>query len=105
MKVSFCPSGFALQVFANHGLRTSIVLSSLLNALSTWVRWLGRDSDGFALLLVSQYIAGVSQSLFFTAPPMLSNLWFPLSQRAIATYVVNQTFIHDDGCAFILAYS
>lgn len=81
-------------MFTRYGLRVGIIGANVLNAGSTWIRWVGHPADGFAWVLWGQIVAGISQTLYLSAPPLLSSLWFPANQRATAT-CVSELYVHN----------
>lgn len=56
------------------------------------MRWVGRSPTGYYWVLAGHILAGVSQTTFMAAPPLLSTMWFPPDQRSVATYVIGFTF-------------
>ncbi|KAL7646224.1 UNVERIFIED_CONTAM: hypothetical protein RMT77_003133 [Armadillidium vulgare] len=76
------------------GLRFGIFLGSSLNCLGSVVRALGTSSfiedkhNQYIVSLLGQTISATSQGFILFIPTKVSQLWFPESQRALATTIL-----------------
>ncbi|CAC5409277.1 DIRC2 [Mytilus coruscus] len=70
------------------GLRTSMMLATFLIALGSGLRCLSSvPSTATWLISVGQTVNGVSGSVAFAGPSLLSETWFPPNERATATAI------------------
>lgn len=71
---------------------TVIVGGGLLNTLGAWVRYIGvvvpvSRSGEYWIVMAGQTIASMSQCFILQVPPLISDRWFPVHQRALATSI------------------
>lgn len=66
------------------GLRFVVVLSSFATALGGALRVMGAGAGYFSLLMVGQIVSSFN-GLMSGAPTLMSETWFPASERATAT--------------------
>lgn len=59
----------------------------VLNCLGAWVRYIGKNSDGFPIALTGQSIAAVAQTFILAIPPKVAANWFPNTERTLATSI------------------
>ena len=76
----FLPAAWAFDAW---GLRVGVTVGTGLNALGTWVRWEGRNPDGFVWALVGQTLAAVAQPFLLACPSLLASMWFPAHERSV----------------------
>ncbi|XP_071157380.1 solute carrier family 49 member 4 homolog isoform X1 [Mytilus edulis] len=70
------------------GLRISAVLCSGLIFAASGLRCITSDPEyATGLMYASAIINGVAGTTFFSGPPLLASLWFPLKQRTTATAI------------------
>ena len=77
------PSSWLLT---RYGIRFTVVISSAANALGGAVRVVGAWSEYFPILLTGQTISSVN-GMIMGAVTLLSETWFPSSQRVTATAI------------------
>ena len=93
--VDWCSSVFMLAyipffypaswTFSTYGLRTGILLSAVLDAVGTWLRYVfGRGPSGFVGAIVGQSLAAIAQPLVLACPSALAARWFPPHERSTA---------------------
>ncbi|RHY65821.1 hypothetical protein DYB30_001770 [Aphanomyces astaci] len=89
--VAYIPFAFIGSWIMDHrGLRFGVLLGAGLQAAGASLRVVGDWIDPsyqLYLLFGGQMLAAVAMPFMVNSPPMLSALWFPPSQRAIATSV------------------
>ena len=78
------PSAYVLQKF---GLRFSLIVCSSLNALATCFRFAAANQDGFAFIIIGNFLAALPVGFVFQIPPLLSAVWFGVKETAIATCI------------------
>ncbi|XP_025261812.1 feline leukemia virus subgroup C receptor-related protein 2-like [Camponotus floridanus] len=67
------------------GLRWTIILSSGLICLGSWIKIFSIHPDNFYIAFIGQAIVGFSQSLTIPTPGRLAAQWFPSNELSIAT--------------------
>jgi len=98
--VLYLPGSYlAMYLITKYGLRTSITVGAILNAVGSWVRYssvlvaANSDSSGqppffaYVLLLFGQSFPALAQPLFTNVPAKLAGDWFPNSERDVGTVV------------------
>ncbi|KAL5476265.1 hypothetical protein EMCRGX_G026188 [Ephydatia muelleri] len=78
---------FAVWALDRFGLRDVMIGSVMVLAVGSWLRVIGSAPSMFWILLVGQSITSIPCTMLWSAPSMLSSLWFPPSQRATATTI------------------
>ena len=59
----------------------------VVNLVSCWIRYLGRNPDGFWILWGGQLLGSFGMPFVLVAPTLLASNWFPDKERALATSV------------------
>ncbi|KZT05289.1 MFS general substrate transporter, partial [Laetiporus sulphureus 93-53] len=81
-------------VYARLGVRRTCYIGAVLLLLSAWIRYAGTASSlsvhgKYALLIIGQIIAGVTQPVFQVLIPGYSERWFDLKGRTTATMLMS----------------
>ncbi|PAV67718.1 hypothetical protein WR25_04230 [Diploscapter pachys] len=69
----FIPAAWLLD---KYGLRVSVLLGALGNAIGAWVKIMSTNPDGFWITFIGQTIVGTSQIFTLGIPPRLAAVWF-----------------------------
>ena len=75
------------------GLKTVLTASTVAQLIAMCARlvpvWVGvqRSTAGIVTIYAAQFIVGAVGPMVMAAPPLLSNIWFPPEERAMATAV------------------
>ena len=98
--VLYLPGSYlAMYLITKYGLRTSITVGAILNAVGSWLRYSSvlvaaqSGSSGqppffaYVLLLFGQSFPALAQPLFTNVPAKLAGDWFPNSERDVGTVV------------------
>ncbi|KAG2391943.1 hypothetical protein C9374_013428 [Naegleria lovaniensis] len=96
-------SSVSTLVMKKRGLRTSILIASILNFIGGWVRCLGYKKGEelyFWIAFLGQSLCAVAQPLVSNAPTLLSNNWFGEKERTLATTIGTLCGILGSGVAF-----
>lgn len=83
MYVILCFPG--CSVYEALGLRGGLVVGSGLNAAGSVLKILAVWIPQYWILLLAQLFNSVSQVLFLALPPLVASVWFPDSERTLAT--------------------
>ncbi|RUS84086.1 hypothetical protein EGW08_008125 [Elysia chlorotica] len=95
--VASVPSGFvASWMLDTFGLRASIISAAWLNLIGSALRNLTvfsfvPSSSQFAVLITGQTIAACGQTFIMFTPAKVAALWFPDSQRTLATTIASMS--------------
>uniref|UniRef100_A0A1X7VCQ1 Major facilitator superfamily (MFS) profile domain-containing protein n=1 Tax=Amphimedon queenslandica TaxID=400682 RepID=A0A1X7VCQ1_AMPQE len=73
------------------GLRWTAILGGTFNAAGAWLRFAGSNPNYFWLLLMGQGVSSFTNVLEWSAPSLMSAVWFPQNERAFATASVGAT--------------
>ena len=78
--------------FDRYGIKKSLIVANACNvmgfAVKLLVSLLELEGDtAFAVLLLSQCVSGFAQAFFLPVPSALSCLWFPDTERTVATAI------------------
>eukprot|EP00126_Sphaerothecum_destruens_P015701 Sdes_comp9738_c0_seq1m1247 len=76
--------GWMLDVL---GLRWSLVVGAFLNAVGPWIRYVGRNPNGWDWIFAGQFVAACAQSFTLSAPPKIAAEWFGEKERSTATSI------------------
>ncbi|KAI8920037.1 major facilitator superfamily domain-containing protein [Powellomyces hirtus] len=80
-------------ILDGYGLRTGLLIGTLLNATGGAVRYLSTLIDGtsgrFGLAFAGQVLAAVAQPFILNAAPKIANVYFGPSERTLADAVMN----------------
>ncbi|EED83514.1 predicted protein, partial [Postia placenta Mad-698-R] len=81
-------------VYARLGVRRTCYIGGVLFVLSAWIRYAGTatglsSGSAYALILVGQIIAGITQPIFQVLIPGYSEKWFDLRGRTTATMLMS----------------
>ncbi|KAK3799318.1 hypothetical protein RRG08_048825 [Elysia crispata] len=93
--VASVPSGFiASWMLDTFGLRASIICAAWLNLIGSALRNLTvftfvPNSSQFAVLITGQTVAACGQTFIMFTPAKVAALWFPDSQRTLATTIAS----------------
>ena len=74
-------------ILDKYGLRFTIIIGALLNAIGSCLRAIGANRDGFALALLGNTSAAMAQCFILFIPPRLAAVWFGDSERATASSI------------------
>ncbi|RIA96071.1 major facilitator superfamily domain-containing protein [Glomus cerebriforme] len=75
-----------LKIFDKWGLRQGVLIGAFLNALGTFLRFMGSfGPSGFWLLFLGQTIAAIAGVFILGIPPKLANTWFEFGEQNFAT--------------------
>ena len=74
-------------ILDKYGLRFTIIVGALLNAIGSCFRAIGANRDGFALALLGNTSAAMAQCFILFVPPRLAAVWFGDSERATASSI------------------
>ena len=98
--ILYLPGSYlAMYLITKYGLRTSITVGAVLNAVGGWIRYSSvfvahasststtPSKYAYILLLFGQAFPALAQPLFTNVPAKLAGDWFPNSERDVATVV------------------
>lgn len=74
-----------IYIIDNWGLRAGISLGAFFTCLGLWIRCL--VNENFYYAVIGQAVAAAGQPFFFNSITLLSQSWFPRSERIISTSV------------------
>ncbi|PKY38488.1 MFS general substrate transporter [Rhizophagus irregularis] len=75
-----------LKIFDKWGLRQGVLIGAFLNALGTFLRFLGSfEASGFWLLFLGQTLTAIAGVFILGVPPKLANTWFNFGEQNLAT--------------------
>ena len=92
-------TAISMTVLDLHGVRASLLLSSLLCTLTVAARYAALTLPGlsphaaYAVNSVAYVIAGLSQPMVLNVPSRLTMDWFPTSERDMATTVATMASV------------
>jgi MFS family permease len=81
-----------IWVLNRYGVKTSMVVSSVLVLVGNWTRYLGcvvHDEARYPLVMLGQIIIGTAQPFVLAAPTRYSNVWFSDTGRVSATAIAS----------------
>ena len=85
--VSYIPANFvASYLIDTYGLRFGTIIGGILTTIGLWTRCLCKE--GFIYIFIGQCFAGVAQPFFYSTPQKISNVWFGVKERTLATTVI-----------------
>eukprot|EP00457_Paulinella_chromatophora_P002095 gb/GEZN01002099.1/.p1 GENE.gb/GEZN01002099.1/~~gb/GEZN01002099.1/.p1 ORF type:complete len:740 (+),score=72.16 gb/GEZN01002099.1/:108-2222(+) len=92
------------------GLRTTVVLGAWLQATGAVMRY-GWEllfpeltpNDKYRVAMAGQIICALPQAVFGNAPPMVAAVWFPSSERALATTIGCSASLFGIALAYIIS--
>uniref|UniRef100_H2ZFL6 Major facilitator superfamily (MFS) profile domain-containing protein n=1 Tax=Ciona savignyi TaxID=51511 RepID=H2ZFL6_CIOSA len=85
------------------GLRLSVVSGAFLVAIGTGLRCLPLPNNILKYFIhVGQFLNGIAGCPVMAIPPMLSNVWFPASERITATGIATLFNYFGTGAAYII---
>uniref|UniRef100_A0A5K3FP62 MFS domain-containing protein n=2 Tax=Mesocestoides corti TaxID=53468 RepID=A0A5K3FP62_MESCO len=100
----------ATWILNRYGLRVSILIGAILNAVGAWLKCLSMEfsqpsstaasamgSSSFPILMIAQAICATGQTLLLGVPAQLAATWFGKSELALATSI--GVFGNQVGCA------
>ena len=70
-----------------HGLKMTVIVGALLNALGSCFRLAGSSRAGFVFVFIGSTFAAMAQCFLFFIPPRLAAVWFGEHERATASSV------------------
>ena len=70
-----------------YGLKFTILVGAVANAVASCLRLIGSGRDGFIYVLVGNGLAGLAQSFILFVPPTLAATWFSESERGTASAI------------------
>ncbi|KZV63361.1 MFS general substrate transporter [Peniophora sp. CONT] len=92
---AFLVVAFQVPVYVRFlGVRKTVYIGAVLLVISAWVRYAGTarslpTGGSYALVILGQFIAGLSQPIFQILAPKYSELWFDLKTRTTATMLIS----------------
>ena len=78
---------FAVYILNKFGLKVTIVLGALLNAIGSAFRLIGYRRNGYIFAFIGNTCGGLAQSFLIFIPPTLSSVWFGEKERARASAI------------------
>ena len=93
------PSSYFLNRF---GLRLTLIIGTLANALGSCLRLVGAGSDGFVFIFVGSCICGLSHAALLFLPPHIAAVWFGEHERTVASSIGMLISSSGVGLAFLL---
>jgi len=85
--VSYIPANFvASYLIDTYGLRFGTIVGAILTTIGLWTRCLCKE--GFLYIFIGQCFAGVAQPFFYSTPQKISNVWFGMKERTLATTII-----------------
>ena len=94
MIISIPVGFFAIWSLDSLGLRLSITVAAIANAIGPILRYLSTfdfidKSDQYTMLIIGQCIAAFGQTFIMFCPPKVAQYWFPDNHRALANTVAS----------------
>ncbi|XP_065066476.1 uncharacterized MFS-type transporter C09D4.1-like [Rhopilema esculentum] len=74
-------------ILDKYGLRFTIIVGALLNAMGSCLRAIGANRDGFPLAFLGNTSAALAQCFILFVPPRLAAVWFGDHERATASAI------------------
>jgi len=74
-------------ILDKYGLKFTIIIGALLNAIGSCLRAIGANRDGFVLALLGNTSAAMAQCFILFVPPRLAAVWFGDCERATASSI------------------
>ena len=100
MSLLLVPSSYFLNRF---GLRLTVIIGGMLNALGCCTRLLGAGSNGFVFVFVGSCICGLSHAALLFLPPHVAAVWFGEHERTVASSIGMLVSSCGIGLGFLLA--
>ena len=72
---------------SRYGLRLTIIVGGVLNAIGSCLRAIGSNRDGFGIVLTGNIIAALGQCFLIFLPPHIAAVWFGKNERATASSI------------------
>ncbi|OBZ74517.1 Major facilitator superfamily domain-containing protein 7 [Grifola frondosa] len=94
VNVIFLPSCVIVPlIYERFGIRRSCYIGAVLFITSAWIRYAGTakslsNGGSYALIMIGQLLAGMSQPIFQVLVPSYSEKWFDLKGRTTATMIM-----------------
>eukprot|EP00808_Paulinella_micropora_P013311 g81871.t1 len=92
------------------GLRFAVVSGAWIQTLGAFLRYAWpllfpvlTAQDRYRLALSGQMICSIPEAIFGNAPPMIAAVWFPASERALATAIACSSGLAGIALAYILS--
>jgi len=95
--IMYLPGSFlGLYTMERYGMRNSLIVGAVLNALCGWIRYfcdafVPGDHGAYAVTMVGQVMGAMAQPIFTNLPSRIAGDWFPTSERDLATVVSAMT--------------
>jgi len=70
-----------------YGLKFTILVGAVANAIASCLRLIGSGRDGFYFVMAGNALAGLAQSFILFVPPSLAATWFGESERGTASAI------------------
>ena len=89
------------------GLQTSMLVGACCSAAGAWIRFFSAFSSSmssYLLFSIGQAVCAVAHPFFLASPCVLVSMWFPLTQRAIATTVAYIMGFLGMGMSFLISW-
>lgn len=74
-------------ILDKYGLRFTIIVGGMLNAIGSCFRAIGANRDGFPLAFLGNTSAALAQCFILFVPPRLASVWFGDFERATASSI------------------
>ena len=74
-------------ILDKYGLKFTIIIGALLNAIGSCFRAIGANRNGFVLALLGNTSAALAQCFILFVPPRLAAVWFGDGERATASSI------------------
>eukprot|EP01060_Flectonema_neradi_P009248 TRINITY_DN16604_c0_g1_i1.p1 TRINITY_DN16604_c0_g1~~TRINITY_DN16604_c0_g1_i1.p1 ORF type:complete len:475 (+),score=37.63 TRINITY_DN16604_c0_g1_i1:40-1425(+) len=99
----YLPVNFpACWILEKWGLRMGLLLGSGLGCVGAGLRILGRSNKSFPAVVVGQSLIAIGQPFLLNSPAKLSSVWFPDSERALATVIGSSSQLIGSAMGFVV---
>ena len=100
MSLLLAPSSYFLNRF---GLRLTVIIGEMVNALGSCTRLLGSGTNGFVLVFVGSCFCGLSHASLLFLPPHIAAVWFGEHERTVGSSIGMFISSSGIGIGFLLA--
>eukprot|EP00795_Rhopilema_esculentum_P009024 gene9024-16669_t len=94
------PASYLLD---KYGLKITIIVGAILDALGSCLRAMGANQDGFTLVFIGTTLAALGQCFVLSIPPRVASVWFGENERATASSIAILMNLSGAAVAFLLA--
>lgn len=107
--IFYLPGSIAsLFLTERYGVRAAVLIGGIGNFISCWVRYVGSEisdsNTSYRVILFGQIIAACVQPLIVNVSSRISNDWFLIKERDLATHAMTQANVIGSAMGILLPY-